>query len=188
MATTSETATVEVLTAEVRVLQVGSRQVTMSVYRQLDRVDPDEIEPFGRVRDGSDDPAWVYVVGRHVDTGALARSWRERHPTGSGCNVSDLVSVGLACARVGGILVVDGVSTPVWWVDSEAERCGATSDGETHPGDRWSAVCAGWHWRSAAARVEAERRVREMRRALADEAVGARDWARLPLIVLAGLR
>jgi hypothetical protein len=46
----TRTATVEALTAEVRVLMVGSRQITLSVVRQLDRVAPDLIEPFGRVR------------------------------------------------------------------------------------------------------------------------------------------
>lgn len=49
---TAETATVEVLTAEVRVLMIGSRQVTLSVARQLDEVEPGDITPFGRVRTG----------------------------------------------------------------------------------------------------------------------------------------
>lgn len=43
------TATVETLTAEVRVLMVGSRQVTLSVARQLDWIDITQLEPFGRV-------------------------------------------------------------------------------------------------------------------------------------------
>lgn len=47
-----ETATVEVLTAEVRVLIVGSRQVTLSVFSQLDYAASGVIEPFGRVRPG----------------------------------------------------------------------------------------------------------------------------------------
>ncbi len=51
--TASKTATVETLTAEVRILMVGLRQVTLSVARQLDEVDPCEIEPFGRIRAGS---------------------------------------------------------------------------------------------------------------------------------------
>lgn len=51
------TATVETLTAEVRVLMVGNRQITVSVARQLDwfEVDDDEAQdfrPFGRVRTG----------------------------------------------------------------------------------------------------------------------------------------
>ena len=74
--TATTTAHVEVLTAEVRVLMVGSRQVTLSVFRQLDHVRPGHIEPFGRVRDGAED-GWVQVVGRSsraVDRGALVRS------------------------------------------------------------------------------------------------------------------
>jgi hypothetical protein len=46
----STTATVETLTAEVRVLMVGSRQVTLSVYSQLDAVPLMAMTPFGRVR------------------------------------------------------------------------------------------------------------------------------------------
>lgn len=44
------TATVETLTAEVRVLMVGSRQITLSVAKQLDWVDYALLEVFGRVR------------------------------------------------------------------------------------------------------------------------------------------
>jgi hypothetical protein len=64
MTTASTTAArVEVLTAEVRVLMVGSRQVTMSVYNQLDQVKPGEIEPFGRVAPRDAGSGWVNVVG-----------------------------------------------------------------------------------------------------------------------------
>jgi hypothetical protein len=72
------TATVEVLTAEVRTLMVGSRQVTQSVYKQLDWVEPEHVEPFGRF--GVDQGRRLYssdhvtVVGRHRQTGALVRS------------------------------------------------------------------------------------------------------------------
>ena len=75
--TTIETATVEVLTAEVRVLQVGRRQVTLSVFRQLDFVGPGDIEPFGRVRDPAPSGccfAEVVVVGQDRDYGTLVRS------------------------------------------------------------------------------------------------------------------
>jgi hypothetical protein len=82
----SLTATVEVLTAEVRVLMVGSRQVTLSVYRQLDRVPPGDIEPFGRVsdsRDVSESDYYkrsVHVVGRLRASGALCASkgWHDK--------------------------------------------------------------------------------------------------------------
>ena len=70
----STTATVETLTAEVRVLMVGSRQVTLSVYSQLDTVPFDKIDPFGRVspRDALEYELWV--VGRD-ESGTLVRSW-----------------------------------------------------------------------------------------------------------------
>ena len=43
--TNTTTATVETLTAEVRVLMVGSRQVTLSVYNQLDMPENILIDP-----------------------------------------------------------------------------------------------------------------------------------------------
>jgi hypothetical protein len=49
MSSASEPA-VEVLTAEIRALQVGSKLVTLSAARQLDFVDTTAIKPFGRVR------------------------------------------------------------------------------------------------------------------------------------------
>ena len=55
-------ATVEVLTAEVRVLQVGRRQVTLSVVRQLDWANPADVEPFGRVRTSDDLPGRPRVI------------------------------------------------------------------------------------------------------------------------------
>lgn len=97
-----QSARVDVLTAEVRALMVGRRQVTLSVYRQLDVVDPDEIEPFGRVRDGKDEDGLdlvegivfdrdlvarhgVHVVGRCVITGTLVRAsvWDRRLRAGA---------------------------------------------------------------------------------------------------------
>jgi hypothetical protein len=55
-------ATVEVLTAEVRVLQVGCRQVTLSVVRQLDWANPADVVPFGRVRTGDSPPGRVRAI------------------------------------------------------------------------------------------------------------------------------
>lgn len=56
--THTETVAVETLTAEVRVLMVGSRQVTLSVARQLDSYELQDDEsigfmPFGRIRTGA---------------------------------------------------------------------------------------------------------------------------------------
>lgn len=85
------TAEVQTLTAEVRVLMVGNRQVTLSVARQLDEfhlgIEPAEhFEPFGRVRTGLKTlqldsnlwrdtmitPQWEWV-GRHAQSGDLVR-------------------------------------------------------------------------------------------------------------------
>jgi hypothetical protein len=63
----TQSATVETLTAEVRVLMVGSRQITLSVARQLDWVELEDMEPFGRVRLDADPT----VIGRDRETGAL---------------------------------------------------------------------------------------------------------------------
>jgi hypothetical protein len=65
------TATVATLTAEVRVLMVGSRQITRSVFRQLDEVPDGQCEVMGRVNeDGSN----TWVVGRDRRFGNLVRA------------------------------------------------------------------------------------------------------------------
>jgi hypothetical protein len=67
-------ARVQVLAAEVRTLVVGSRQVTMSVYNQLDCVPHSEVKPFGRVNPKDADRSEIWVVGRHKTGGALVRA------------------------------------------------------------------------------------------------------------------
>lgn len=62
------TATVELLTAEVRVLTVGARQITASVAKQLDQVGWHEAEPFGRVRLGD---GRCVAIGRRRGAGDL---------------------------------------------------------------------------------------------------------------------
>jgi hypothetical protein len=85
----SATATVETLTGEVRVLMVGSRQVTLSVARQLDSFEYEDDEslnftPFGRIRTGA--KGEKYVQCQRGDRGA---EWfplptcRRRTDTGS---------------------------------------------------------------------------------------------------------
>ena len=80
-------AKVETLTAEVRVLMVGNRQVTKSVYLQLDYSPPWRIAPFGRVNTGlhiqivdhwgsrEKEPVAVEVIGREIDSEELVRSY-----------------------------------------------------------------------------------------------------------------
>jgi hypothetical protein len=73
MSNANEPPAVKVLTAEIRVLQVGSKSVTLSTARQLDFVDQASIKPFGRVRiDPKPAPGLIEVIGS-VD-GILARS------------------------------------------------------------------------------------------------------------------
>ncbi|MDZ7884746.1 MAG: hypothetical protein U5N53_18495 [Mycobacterium sp.] len=74
--TESNTATVETLTAEVRVLMVGNRQITSGVYKQLDFCPTEEIRPLGRVRSGLQAPG-IEVVGADA-RGQLVRARLER--------------------------------------------------------------------------------------------------------------
>jgi hypothetical protein len=71
----SESASVEGLSAEVRVLQVDNRQVTRSMYRQLDEAALERFEPFGRVRDNEGNPreGMLQLVGRDTAAGTLVR-------------------------------------------------------------------------------------------------------------------
>jgi hypothetical protein len=180
-------ATVKTLTAEVRVLMVGNRQVTLSVYRQLDEVEPDELEPFGRVNDSKD--RGLSVVGRSQTTGELVRAnpvdasvnpyiWGFDMPVGA-------LQVGRAhwdalpenydadrktVVHVGHITVDDrrvrfylGPDHPL----HEDPACNFIADG------RWG---------------EVESLAREVLSARAKAAVAYKSLADLPLIVLAGLR
>jgi hypothetical protein len=62
---------VETLTAEIRVLQVGSKPVALSAARQLDHVDQRGIKPFGRVRIDPTPGRMIGVIGSA--DGTLAR-------------------------------------------------------------------------------------------------------------------
>ena len=65
------TAHIESLTAQVRVLMVGNRQITLSVAKQLDWVPLDQLTVFGRVRLSND--VQEQVIGATQD-GTLALS------------------------------------------------------------------------------------------------------------------
>ena len=106
------TATVETLTAEVHVLKVGNRQITRSVYLQLDSTLPDcGFHAFGRVRSGSrpsipgnilaratslTSARSVELVGRDNYSGALVRShafyFDCDHAFGSECGCGEWVN------------------------------------------------------------------------------------------------
>ena len=69
--TATTTATVETLTAEVHVLKVGNRQITLSVAKQLDVIPLVHLTPFGRISIRDDGPQ---VIGRGPD-GSLCTSY-----------------------------------------------------------------------------------------------------------------
>jgi hypothetical protein len=71
----TESASVEVLSAKIRVLQVGSGQMTRSMYRQLDKASLQRFEPFGRVKDNKliSGEGALQLLGRDTRTGALVR-------------------------------------------------------------------------------------------------------------------
>ncbi len=68
-----ETAEIQALTAQVRVLMVGSRQVTMSVFNQLDCVDLEEVVPMGRVQPRGDGIDRLWMIGAN-SSGELVRA------------------------------------------------------------------------------------------------------------------
>jgi hypothetical protein len=86
----SESASVEVLTAEVRVLQVGDGQITRFMYWQLHEATFEQFEPFGRVRDNNRKPdtGVLHLVGRNTKTGALVR-YDARPPDWSASDAPD---------------------------------------------------------------------------------------------------
>lgn len=74
-------AAVNLLSAEVRTLMIGARQVTLTVWKQLDHAHPEKITPFGRVSPGRDyTDSWmsygpkIWIVGKDTVTWALVRS------------------------------------------------------------------------------------------------------------------
>jgi hypothetical protein len=67
-------ATVAVLTAELKTLVIGTRQVTIGIWSQLDEVPDDQIIPFGRVSPPGNQEYVLWVVGKSVKDGSLVRS------------------------------------------------------------------------------------------------------------------
>jgi hypothetical protein len=155
----NQSATVETVTAEVRVLMVGSRQVTMSVYNQLDEVSHDRIDAFGRVRPRDEDWRFVHVVGRDRESGALVRSFAWiRH-----------------MVREPSAEEVEAANPLMSSIDYRTRAELRKLVRESH---RWSSSVI-----EAAARELARRRMQ-----LSWMTETGEDWEKLPLIVLAGLR
>lgn len=190
------TATVEVLTAEVRTLVVGNRQITQSVYRQLDAVEPEHIQPFGRVHEAKA-LGQLHVVGRSRLDGTLVRS---AMTSGYGREhfVTDVVPDELGVVfrlheqgesytlwpPVGHIVVVGqrGAMKVGWLARAGYAESGKRYVNDPHMGDHE----VGW------ISDEMGRAARPFIDPVLDEMTEARDlrvaWEQLPLIVLAGLR
>ena len=186
----SDTATVETLTAEVRVLMVGNRQITQSVAKQLDRVKLSQLEVFGRVRLSGEDHL---VIGRHLDGGQLVTA-NYRPSTGAFCGVVELglgmpeeeypvvcnadIPNSYAPSRL--LLHLDG--DPFQIDERDVRRC----DVFGHYHHASSERCGGWDPRSCLELIRGQLREQREQHDL---------WAELnnaaiasPLIVLAGLR
>ena len=164
------TATVETLTAEVRVLMVGTRQVTLSIFGQLDDVAIDKIEPFGRVSPKDADPSYTYAVGRHTDTGELVR-----------CQVLTSRSIMEK--------ILHEEKTAIENLRQNAETYHSLS-GRKHAEGRVDGYSGSRMWEAKAQEAEGEADERQVKmEALAVQMeIDAVRWENLPLIVLAGLR
>lgn len=181
----AETATVELLTAEVRVLMVGSRQVTLSVAKQLDQVDLTGMEPFGRVRVGDDQR----IIGRSRDSGALVLAqFRQlkRHRVwidNDDLNPDD-DSLAVVCDReiaAAGAFSLRFGDRHIRLAEDATSRCGR------HPydpcvKDTEQPVCGSWNPNGNEKHIQAAIDAWEADDALHQQA------AALPLIVLAGLK
>lgn len=173
-------ATVKTLTAEVRVLMVGSRQVTLSVYGQLDQVDYAEIEPFGRVNPRGEDD-YLCIVGRSKRDGTLVRS---RVPYSSDA---------LAAATGFDVDEYERLSRRAQQLDEAAKRY-AASPGAFYSSPSWERAKSGSELLAdAQAGAKGDRQKmadmlgrHERDREPLDEIV--EEVELLPLIVLAGLR
>jgi len=173
------TAEVEVLTAEVRVLMVGSRQVTLSVARQLDLVDLDALEPFGRVRTREHDYA---VIGKHRQSGVLVIAPYLPQPPILHFLAAELPGRITACATllrtarqyaIGLQLRYD--DWPITVPTECVNVCGKHAGYERHGCE---------HWEPGEVAPVIARDVRRARQAFAPHVAAAA----MPLIVLAGLR
>lgn len=177
-----QTATVEALTAEVRVLMVGSRQITLSVARQLDVLDElSAIEVFGRVRLGDDKPR---VIGADKATGELKLALF-KFPHGPVITAEDIDKPIIICDTTRGnqrdhayFLRYEDEATLT--VDPRAtQSCGKHAPDPM--GGRFNGVC-GWDPNGNEPLIKAQIAEWQAARRVFDAAASA------PLIVLAGLR
>lgn len=169
----TETATVETLTAEVRVLMVGNRQITQTIAKQLDQVHPDYIDPFGRINAHWITDSVTTVIGRDKRDGSLVLS--NAHTYGMNVTIYELADVtgsqvyDLDIPRKRG----DIIDVSLGWDDYPRF---IRIFGALNKGIRWMDETEPW-----------QQRYRDAAKALWNARSDA-GWADLPLVVLAGLR
>lgn len=171
-----KSAAVDVLTAEVRAVMVGNRQVTLSVYRQLDWVEPDHIEPWGRVRATKGEDA-IELIGRDPNGNLVASSVdpvRNYVPLGQASDYTDWIAVAPARTTTELTILEEGPYRAMIWVPGGG------------PGFHGTVAQASF------VSAEGERQLKDLARsAIARQrqrAAFVEALAQLPLIVLAGLR
>jgi hypothetical protein len=186
--TITDTATVETLTAEVRVLMVGKRQITLSVAKQLDMVKYDDLTVFGRIRMSDDQ----LLIGADPN-GNLATA---KIPDACGpCDVLDTVFIQNLPAKVHVSmgLYQQNVYTPPFRCDSSqgpltVQLYFTTMEWRS---DLPDGVKVDWMGQEGAIRAQVEKTIAARQVASARyQAVMAQRAEALaaPLIVLAGLR
>jgi len=177
-----KTAEVEVLTAEVRVLMVGSRQITLSVARQLDMVNLTELIPFGRIRTREYDYA---VIGKDRTTGTLVVATYHASPPVATLDKSWLPEPIVGCYHVlhpQDYKSLIGLYVRGWPVEVPREMTQSCSVHYQHPFSKTDRCDPLWNLRGSEKAIL--RRIHEMQQAYVPHEMAHE----LPLIVLAGLR
>lgn len=173
------TATVETLTAEVRVLMVGSRQITLSVAKQLDAVGLAKLTVFGRIKIGGDYD-WVIGADQH---GRLARAkYRRPFPdVGPVIFAEDLGGrkVTMCAADLPRLRIsVLYAGRPLHFTEGAIQPCGEAEHTSWRQGPRCE------HWRANGL----DEHIRQQFDEYDAEVARHKAAAEAPLIVLAGLR
>jgi hypothetical protein len=189
---TTTTATLETLTAEVRTLVVGARQLTLSIAKQLDIIPLPRLTIFGRVHISKDRVGVPgYVIGADRDgTLALAKYYPERTCVPNPFIDQDDIEGGhiVVCSREveqRGQIYQLRLDTEVFEIAARATQpCGIEGHSSRFVPD--PDKCGGWrsngHHDQISRAVQSQRAAGAAANALNKAAIAS------PLIVLAGLK
>jgi hypothetical protein len=176
------TATVETLTAEVRTLVVGSRQVTLSIAKQLDWVPISDLRIMGRVKLSPDEDT---VIGSAPD-GSLAIAKYSRYPNAKPIRIykDDLNEPVRVCKYIPQRLYseffpLDFYGVPIEIHKDAVVRCEVVGGKEAHSGCGWNPL---------GQQQTIHKEISRQRTANALYLQQSRLAVAAPLIVLAGLK